>query len=44
MGAKAMDAKVIVVVEPNAERRALASSSGRPMRSDRRDGSDVVAG
>ncbi len=43
MGAKAMDAKIIIVVEPNAERRALAKVLGATHAFDPRDGSDVVA-
>ncbi|MCK9285870.1 MAG: NAD(P)-dependent alcohol dehydrogenase [Rhodocyclaceae bacterium] len=43
MGAKAMDAKTIIVVEPNAERRALAKQLGATHAFDPRDGSDVVA-
>ncbi len=43
MAAKALDARAIVVVEPNAGRRALALELGASVAIDPRDGSDTLA-
>jgi Zn-dependent alcohol dehydrogenase len=43
LGARAVDAGKVFVVEPNAKRRALAMTLGATQVFDPRDGSDVVA-